>query len=78
MVHVDSTARVQTVSRADQPLYYDLIAHFYQLTGVPVILNTSFNLGGEPIVCSPYDALRTFFTSGINVLIMGQYMVTKR
>lgn len=77
VVHVDNTARVQTVSREDQPLYYDLIDHFYRLTGVPVVLNTSFNLAGEPIVCSPHDALRTFFTSGIDVLIMGRYIVTK-
>jgi len=78
VVHVDGTARVQTVSKTDQPLYYELIKHFYQLTDVPVVLNTSFNLAGEPIVCSPYDALRTFYTSGIEVLIMGPYMVAKR
>ena len=58
VVHVDNTARVQTVSREDHPLYYDLIDHFYRLTGVPVVLNTSLNLAGEPIVCSPHDALR--------------------
>ena len=77
VIHADMTARVQTVSETDHPLYYDLIAQFYQLTNVPVILNTSFNLGGEPIVCSPHDALRTFFTSGIDALIMGSYLITK-
>jgi len=78
VVHVDNTARVQTVSREDHPLYYDLIDQFYRLTGVPMVLNTSFNLAGEPIVCSPHDALRTFFTSGIDALIMGRYVVAKQ
>ena len=78
IVHVDGSARVQTVSRADEPLYYELIEHFYRLTGVPVVLNTSFNLAGEPIVCSPNDALRTTFTSGVDALVIGHYLVTKR
>ena len=78
VVHVDGSARVQTVSRADEPLYYELIEHFYRLTGVPVVLNTSFNLAGEPIVCSPDDALRTTFTSGVDALVIGHYLVTKR
>ncbi|MGD2125155.1 MAG: carbamoyltransferase [Desulfobacteraceae bacterium] len=77
VVHVDGTARLQTVSVEDQPLYYELIHRFYELTGVPVVLNTSFNLAGEPIVCSPYDALRTFFTCGMDALIIGKYLVVK-
>lgn len=78
VVHVDGTARLQTISKEDQPLYYAVIQRFYQLTGIPAVLNTSFNLAGEPIVCSPYDALRTFFTCGMDTLIMGNYMVRKR
>ena len=77
VVHVDGTARLQTVSKEDQPFYYELIHRFYELTGVPVLLNTSFNLAGEPIVCSPYDALRTFFTCGMDALIMEKYLVQK-
>jgi carbamoyltransferase len=77
IVHVDGTSRLQSVSKEDQPLYHALISRFYELTGVPIVLNTSFNLAGEPIVCSPYDALRTFITCGIDVLIMGDFMVTK-
>lgn len=77
IVHVDGTARLQTVTREDQPLYYALISRFYELTGVPIVLNTSFNLAGEPIVCSPYDALRTFITCGIDALIMGKYLIEK-
>lgn len=77
VVHVDGSARLQTVSKEDQPLYYALITKFYELTGIPAVLNTSFNLSGEPIVCSPYDALRTFFTCGIDELIIGKYLVKK-
>lgn len=77
IVHVDGTGRLQTVSREDQPLYYALIAGFKELTGVPVVLNTSFNLAGEPIVCSPYDAIRTFFTCGMDILIIGKYLLRK-
>jgi carbamoyltransferase len=77
IVHVDGTGRLQTVSKADQPLYHALISRFYELTGVPVVLNTSFNLAGEPIVCSPYDALRTYITCGMDVLIMGRYLIQK-
>lgn len=77
IVHVDGTGRLQTVSKEDQPLYYSLISKFNELTGVPVVLNTSFNLAGEPIVCSPHDAIRTFYTCGIDVLVMGHYLVRK-
>lgn len=78
IVHVDGTGRLQTVSKEDHPLFYSLIAHFERLTGIPVVINTSFNLAGEPIVCSPYDAIRTFFTCGMDALIIGKYLVRKR
>lgn len=77
ITHVDDTARPQLVYRGDNPLYYRLINDFYKKTGVPLILNTSFNLRGEPIVESPADAYSTFVRSGIDILIMGKYILTK-
>ena len=77
VTHIDGTARVQTVSAKANPLYYQLIREFEKLKGVPVVLNTSYNVMGEPIVCSPTDALRCFFTTGIDVLIIGDFLVQK-
>ena len=77
VTHVDGTGRLHTVSREQNPLYFELIEEFRRLTGVPVVLNTSFNLNGEPIVCSPQDALRTFFSSGLDALVMGNCLVEK-
>ncbi|MFH0822855.1 MAG: carbamoyltransferase C-terminal domain-containing protein, partial [Pseudomonadota bacterium] len=71
VVHVDGTGRLQTVDRDSNPLFHGLISAFADITGVPLVLNTSFNVSGEPIVCTPMDALRTFFTCGLDVLIMG-------
>jgi carbamoyltransferase len=77
VTHVDGSARPQTVERDVNPLYWRLIHDFGQRTGVPVIMNTSFNLRGEPIVCSPTDAIRTFFSSGMDALIIGNFVVEK-
>jgi carbamoyltransferase len=77
VVHVDGSARLQTVTREDDPLYHALLSRFHELTGVPLVLNTSFNLAGEPIVCSPFDALRTFFTCGMDALVIGRFLVRK-
>ena len=77
VVHADGTGRVQTVVRAENPRFYDLIQHFEALTDVPVVLNTSFNLNGEPIVCTPTDAIRTFFSCGLDALILGDYLIQK-
>jgi carbamoyltransferase len=77
VTHVDGSARPQTVERNVNPLYWRLIHEFGQRTGVPVIMNTSFNLRGEPIVSSPTDAIRTFFSSGMDALIMGSFVVEK-
>jgi len=71
------TARIQTVHREHSPLYYDLIRGFGDATGVPVLLNTSFNVRGEPIVNTPQDALNTFAISGIDSVVMGNYIVDK-
>ena len=77
VTHVDGSARPQTVERDVNPLYWHLIYEFGQRTGVPVVMNTSFNLRGEPIVCSPTDAIRTFFSSGMDALIIGSFVVEK-
>lgn len=77
VTHADNTARVQTVSRETNPRYWRLIKEFEKQTGVPVILNTSFNLKGEPIVCSPKDAIRTFYSSGLDFLVLGDWLIAK-
>lgn len=77
VTHADNTARVQTVTQAANPRYWRLIDAFGRITGVPVLVNTSFNLKGEPIVCSPKDAIRTFFSSGLDFLVLGSYIVAK-
>jgi len=77
VTHVDGSTRPQTVERELNPRYWQVINEFRKRTGVPVVLNTSFNLQGEPIVNSPADALRTFFGSGMDVLIIGDFLVEK-
>src|SRR5262249_5053441 len=76
-VHVDGSARVQSVTRDQNPGYYDLIKNFEKKTNVPAVLNTSFNLKGETIVNSPFDAIRTFYTSGLDGLVIGRYLIAK-
>lgn len=78
VTHVDGTSRHQTVSKEQNPLYYDLIKEFYKLTGVPVLLNTSFNLRSEPIVCTPSDAYLCFMRSGMDYLIMDRFLLDKK
>lgn len=78
VVHIDGSARPQSVNKEINPFYYNLINEFYKKTGVPVLLNTSFNLKGEPIVCSPFDAIRTFYTSGLDFLIIEDFIVYKK
>jgi carbamoyltransferase len=77
VVHADGSGRLQTVERDLSPRYHDLIVAFEKLTGVPIILNTSFNLNGEPIVCSPEDAIRTFYTCALEALYLGNVRITK-
>ena len=77
VTHVDGSARPQTVERDVNPLYWRMIQAFGERTGVPVVMNTSFNLRGEPIVCTPTDAVRTFFSSGMDALMIGSYVVEK-
>ena len=77
VTHVDGTGRLQTVSGAHGSRYYKLIETFGKATGVPVLLNTSFNLRGEPIVNTPAEAFNTFHQSGMDVLVLGDYVVEK-
>jgi carbamoyltransferase len=77
VTHVDYSARVQTVDRETNPNYYDLIAEFERQTGCGVVVNTSFNVRGEPIVCTPADAYRCFMRTHIDCLIMGPFLVDK-
>jgi carbamoyltransferase len=78
VTHVDGTARIQTVSRAHNPRYWALLAEFKALTGVPLLLNTSFNRNGEPIVCTPEDAVTCFLGTAIDVLVMGNFICLRR
>lgn len=77
ITHVDGTARIQSVTREENGIYYDLIKEFAKITGVPVLLNTSFNIKNEPIVESPEDAIRCFRSTNIDYLILGPYLVKK-
>lgn len=76
--HDDGTARVQTVSREGNPRFYDLIAEFGRQTGVPMLLNTSFNRRGEPVVCSPEEALRVYLETDMDALAMGNFLLEKK
>lgn len=77
VTHVDGTGRLQTVMREINDRFYDLISEFYQITGVPVVLNTSFNVKGEPIVETPTDALNCFVHTNFDYLIMDQFVIHK-
>ena len=77
VTHVDGTARIQTISRTHNPRYWTLVDEFKTLTGVPVVLNTSFNVRGEPIVCTPDDAVRCFLKTDIDCLVIGDYLCTR-
>lgn len=76
-IHTDGTARIQTINPAQNQLYYELVREFGMLTGVPMLINTSFNVGGEPIVENPEQALRSFFASGIDTLVIGSFILEK-
>jgi carbamoyltransferase len=77
VTHVDGTGRLQTVSKKANPLYYDLINEFYKLTGVPVIINTSMNVKGEPIVNTPEQAFDMLLKTDMDYIVMGDYIVGK-
>jgi carbamoyltransferase len=77
VTHVDGTARIQTVSRDLNPRFHGLLTHFKEITGCPVLVNTSFNVRGEPIVNSPEDAFRCFIGTGLDVLVVGECFLEK-
>ena len=77
VTHVDGSARLQTVTKESNPLYYALIKEFKRITGVPVVLNTSFNVKGEPIVCTPEDAYKCFMGTEIDYLAMDKFLIKK-
>jgi len=78
VTHVDGTARVQTVSKDTSPLYHRLISAVGRRTGVPVVLNTSFNIKGQPIVENPNQAISTFYGSGLDMLVIGSFVLEKK
>jgi carbamoyltransferase len=77
IVHVNRTGRLQTVRREWNPRFYDLIRAFYELTGVPMLLNTSFNIMGKPIIHSLEDAVGLFYTTGLDALVIEDYLIEK-
>jgi carbamoyltransferase len=77
VTHVDYSARVQTVHKETNPRYHELLARFHEKTGCPVIVNTSFNIRGEPVVCSPEDAFRCFMGTEIESLAIGNCFLRK-
>ncbi|MCB0514124.1 MAG: hypothetical protein KDC60_06835 [Bacteroidetes bacterium] len=74
---IDNTARIQTVTHIQNERFYLLLLELKKLTGHGVVLNTSFNLAHEPIVCTPRDALATFFSSGLDALVIGNFLIKK-
>ena len=78
VTHVDGTARLQTVSRDSNPIYYDLISEFYKITGVPVVINTSMNVMGEPIVNTPEQAYAILQNTEMDFLAMGNCLLRRR
>lgn len=77
VTHVDGTARIQTINRSQHSRYYDLLQAFYKKTGVPVLINTSFNTLGKPIVCTPRDAVECFWSSPFDALVIGSFLIQK-
>jgi carbamoyltransferase len=73
----DDLIRVHTVAKDDNPLYWQLLHAFGEKTGLPVLYNTSFNLFGEPLVCTPRDAVRSFYSSGIDAMVVGNFLLQK-
>ena len=77
VTHLDFSARIQTVNRNDKPDYYEVIAEFEKLTGCAVVVNTSFNVRGEPIICTPDDAYRCFMRTEMDVLVIEDFILFK-
>ena len=78
VTHVDGSGRLQTINRTQNTLYYDLIKTFGKLSGVPILINTSYNIRGEPIVCTPYDAYKCMMGTGIDCLVIGTFLIRRK
>ena len=78
ITHVDGTARIQTVGRETNSRFHRLVSEFHRITGIPMVINTSFTVKGQPIVCTPRDAVSTFFMTGMDHLILGDYVLSKQ
>ncbi|MFH0867684.1 MAG: carbamoyltransferase C-terminal domain-containing protein, partial [Candidatus Woesearchaeota archaeon] len=77
VTHVDGSGRLQTIRKHQNQLYYDLIKEFGRLSGIPILINTSFNIRGEPIVCTPYDAYKCMMGTGIDHLVIGKFLIKR-
>lgn len=77
ITHVDNSARIQTINKEDHPLYYEMVKAFYEKTGCPVVINTSFNVRGEPIVCTPEESYTCFMRTKMDYLCMGSFLLDK-
>ena len=77
VTHVDGSGRLQTIRRKQNSLYYDTLKEFGKLSGIPILINTSFNIRGEPIVCSPYDAYKCMMGTGIDCLVMDKFLIKR-
>jgi len=77
VTHVDGSARIQTVDRQRHPLLHQLLTRFYEQTGCPLLINTSFNVRGEPLVCTPQEAYRCFQMTEMDALVMGRHIILK-
>jgi carbamoyltransferase len=78
VTHVDGSGRLQTIRRLQNPLYYDLIKEFGRMSGIPILINTSFNIRGEPIVCTPYDGYKCMMGTGIDCLVIDKFLVRRQ
>ena len=77
-VHVDGTDRPQLVNKKDNPILYKIIKNYYQITGIPNLINTSYNMHEEPIICNPYDAVKAFKDGRLDYLALGNYLLTSK
>ena len=78
ITHVDGTARIQSVNKEYNELFYRIIDEFYQITGIPVVINTSFNVKGEPIVCTPEEAIDSFERMNLDYMAIGKCLIKKK
>ena len=76
-IHVDGTARPQIISKKQNKLIYEILAKYYKISKIPNLINTSFNMHEEPIVCSPNDAIKSFLKSKVDYLFIGKYLIEK-